>query len=553
MPPTRGALAHLVIALISLCAAAATRLERNPWRKAERLALRDGVLGGSGTGAGTWAYDWEERWYSSYADQFNFAGKTSADTWQQRYLINSQWWGGPGSPIFYYCGNEGYAELFANATGALWEAAPAYRALVVFVEHRCAAPASLARVHGVVTRKKELNATAHPTHPTHHPPPPTHRFYGKSMPFGSASYDPANLGLLSIEQALADYSNLLASLQANLSATSSPVIAWGGSYGGMLAAWFRMRYPHRVAGALASSAPILQVPGLMDPKAYNRILLEDFAGANAAAPAVVAAAFTGLLAAPRAAWPQLQAAMRMCKTWETVDDIYSSIYFVLNAWGFLCMADYPYPSSFLGPLPAWPVNVSAAALTDAGAPLAGLLQQIADGPLAVFYNTSGQAGACFNDSSSDPPGLQGDGWDVQCCKEVVQPIGAYGLPNDVGPVSPFDVSQFIRGCQQQFDGLTPRPYMLERLYGDALLRGASNMVLTSGSLDPWRAGDVVTNSSATAGDVIVLVIPGAAHHLDLRASNAADPPAVTAARAVQRAAMDRWIAQHAEQRRRSEL
>jgi len=52
---------------------------------------------------------------------------------------------------------------------------------------------------------------------------------------------------------------------------NSPVIAFGGSYGGMLAAWMRMKYPNYIQGAIASSAPILWFDGMIDPNAYTTI------------------------------------------------------------------------------------------------------------------------------------------------------------------------------------------------------------------------------------------------------------------------------------------
>lgn len=96
-----------------------------------------------------------------------------------------------------------------------------------------------------------------------------HRYYGESLPYGAESFSDKNkLGYLTSQQALADYVDLITylkiknhrkirSINSHVYDTAmsddeltlaNPVIAFGGSYGGMLSAWIRMKYPAVVEG-----------------------------------------------------------------------------------------------------------------------------------------------------------------------------------------------------------------------------------------------------------------------------------------------------------------
>ncbi|RRT82363.1 hypothetical protein B296_00013103 [Ensete ventricosum] len=184
---------------------------------------------------------YETRYFTQTLDHFNFNPQSYAK-FQQRYLVNDTHWGGKGSPIFVYTGNEGGIELFAKNTGFMFEIAPSFKALLVFIEHR---------------------------------------YYGESIPFGGedvAYSNASTLGYLSSTQAIADFATLIIDLKKNLTSEDSPVVAFGGSYGGskMLAAWFRLKYPHVVLGALASSAPLLQFDDLVSPYTFYNIITNDF-------------------------------------------------------------------------------------------------------------------------------------------------------------------------------------------------------------------------------------------------------------------------------------
>ena len=55
---------------------------------------------------------------------------------------------------------------------------------------------------------------------------------------------------------MADYAVLLIHLRSKHNATSAPVIAFGGSYGGMLSAWLRIKYPAIIQVPSAECIPL---------------------------------------------------------------------------------------------------------------------------------------------------------------------------------------------------------------------------------------------------------------------------------------------------------
>lgn len=56
---------------------------------------------------------------------------------------------------------------------------------------------------------------------------------------------------------------------------------------------------------------------------------------------------------------QLSKIFRTCEPLKAVEDLEN---WLGEAWSSLPMVDYPYPTSFMNPLPAWPVEVGVLAL-----------------------------------------------------------------------------------------------------------------------------------------------------------------------------------------------
>ncbi|XP_055351544.1 lysosomal Pro-X carboxypeptidase-like [Paramacrobiotus metropolitanus] len=441
------------------------------------------------------------RYYTQTLDHFSFS--TNA-TFQQRYVICKESWT-KGGPILFYTGNEGDIMMFVNNTGFMFELAPQLESMVIFAEHR---------------------------------------YYGKSLPF-DGTLNGTTLAYLTSMQALADYNDLIDHLKHKIpGAARSPVIAFGGSYGGMLAAWFRMKYPATVIGALASSAPILQFDDMVPCNTFAQIATRDYKLAAPSCPDLIRKSWSIIQNFWRSKdnrdW--LRDTFNLCGVLDEKNSTLADFRAWLFAgWTYMAMTDYPYPTNFLKPMPGWPVKAACQFLSDPQQLRTDkAVMQAVFKAVSVYYNYSGQATGCFNISDSSSGTALGDiQWDYQACSEMVIPDCSDGK-KDMFYYRPWNLTEYSDSCQKTFN-VRPDTRLAIREYGGDNLQAYSNIIFSNGNLDPWSGGGVLKSSNPA---LTVIVIQDAAHHLDLRASHPDDPDSVIKAREKEIEVMKGWIAEY---------
>ncbi|CAB1319565.1 unnamed protein product [Coregonus sp. 'balchen'] len=362
----------------------------------------------------------KEKYFSQIMDHFNF-NIMGNGTYEQRYLITDEYWKRGSGPMFFYTGNEGDIWEFALNSGFITELAAQQRALVIFAEHR---------------------------------------YYGKSLPFGQDSFNIPEVGLLTVEQALADYAIMITELKQQLGASACPVIVFGGSYGGMLSVYMRLRYPNIVAGALAASAPILSTAGMGESKQFFQDVTSDFEN--------YAPEYYG----------RIQSAFSLCKTPSSYKDIHQLNGLLRNAFTLMAMLDYPYSTHFMGSMPANPVKVACDTMLGAG----DLLHALKD-TAGIVYNSTGDL-TCFDlytlyVECADPTGcglgFDSLAWDYQACTEIEMYYESNNV-SDMFPPMPFTEKHREQYCSKRW-GPSPRPatsFSLMEIWTHGQMEGEAN-------------------------------------------------------------------------------
>jgi len=509
----------------------------------------------------------EEKYFTQYIDHFSSDMKDKK--FEQRYMIDNSALlieedtkvsdiKGTGNKkkykypkcIFFYAGNEAPVTKYINSTGLMFENAKEFSALIVFAEHR---------------------------------------YWGKSIPSKDIKY-------LTYEQAMEDYVTLIGSLKKNISLSTSeyiiqdnindnivgnefsfrkkqdiPVIVFGGSYGGMLAAWMRMTYPSVIFASVASSAPILAFPGVSDfyekgGSDYWKIVTKN-AGKKCA----------------RQVNDSLKALQRMIN-WHRVGPHPSEYLGIchqskplswksLNLWvayGFddMSMVNYPFSSNYISDdpsiyLPANPVQVACEELKKGFESISGNSENDEENDndewwtessnfdinsydelglfnsekkiralgkaMGVFYNST-KTKKCF-----DPPPEDDtyDGqWDYLWC-DVQMPQETYfeikGPPNDMFlKMDPINWEKINDHCSKTW-GVKQNPSRITNRYGsisDIKMGSISRIIFTNGDLDPWSSGGIKKGDFGfikSRTDLPIITIKGGAHHVDLMFSRKDDP------------------------------
>ncbi|CAD6188365.1 unnamed protein product [Caenorhabditis auriculariae] len=457
-------------------------------------------------------YTWQTKFLDVPLDHFAF---TTNRTFPLRYFINTDSYKA-GGPILFYTGNEGSLESFAENTGFMWDLAPKLNASVVFAEHR---------------------------------------FYGESKPFKNESYSKIEyLGYLTSEQALADFVDVIWHLKNKelQGASKSKVVAFGGSYGGMLSAWIRLKYPHIVNGAIAASAPVFWfIESKIPEDIYDKIVSRTFNTSGCNWKAVEKSWMVlDSLAKQAQGLDYLNKLFKLDSKslLKTSEDVNFLKQYIREAMEAMAMVDYPYPTSFLSPLPAWPVRAACKFFTkvpNTDVKSAEQLYQVVN----LYYNFTGDKATFCADASKCESAFAalGDplGWPFQTCTEMVMPLCGSGSPNDFfWRDCPFTVEKYGDYCEQTFGKIgykrsMMRPLFATQNYGANSFPTASNIVFTNGYLDPWSGGGY---TEKTHGSVVTILLKRGAHHYDLRGEHPDDTEEVRRVRQREESAIRMWIA-----------
>ncbi|XP_068729188.1 putative serine protease K12H4.7 [Montipora capricornis] len=449
----------------------------------------------------------EAQWFTQRLDHFD---DSNTHTWQQRYFYNDSFYNNFDGPVFVMIGGEGEANPIWLTVGDMMKNAQVFGAFTFLLEHR---------------------------------------FYGKSRPTSDMS--DASLRYLNSEQAIADLAVFRVVMSKKFNLTSNKWISFGGSYSGSLSAWFRLKYPHLVDAAVATSAPVFAKLNFQE---YMDVVTASLGTTGPDCTKNVANATDRLhsLLSSQEGADQLTELFLLCEPLDkdNVDDVAT---FAMDLSGnFAGVVQYNKDNrAFEG---AVGTNITIKTLCDImndddiGEPLARyakintlILQTYGSSCLDSSYKS--MITSLQNTSWSSSASEGGRQWTYQTCTE----FGFYQTSDsDTQPFGKlFPLKFFIQQCMDifgpQFNATNIQNGVdqTNTNYGGYEI-SSSKIIFPNGSIDPWHALGILKDASSTEH---AIYIEGTAHCANMYPASPSDIPQLVEARQAIQDQIKSWLAE----------
>uniref|UniRef100_A0A3Q1F4D9 Serine protease 59, putative n=1 Tax=Acanthochromis polyacanthus TaxID=80966 RepID=A0A3Q1F4D9_9TELE len=445
----------------------------------------------------------EEQWFIQKLDHFNGA---DSRVWKQRYFVSDAFYKA-GGPVFLMIGGEGPAAPAWMQYGTWITYAEKLGALCLLLEHR---------------------------------------FYGKSHP--TADLSTANLHFLSSRQALADLAHFRTVIAEARGLANRKWVAFGGSYPGSLAAWFRLKYPHLVHAAVATSAPVHAKVNFPE---YLEVVWRSLASENAECPVLVKKASDILverLKDPRT-YDNITKDFNLCSKLQNLTEMDSAYFLETLAGNFMEVVQYNEDNrGFEGAIGNnITIKVLCSVMSDVslGDPYARyaavarlMMDTFSIKCLNISFST--YVREMTNTSWDGPAAGGGRQWVYQTCSE----FGFYqstDSPNQ--PFTGFPLAYQVKQCALFYnisaEQLAEAVAQTNEYYGGYDIR-SSRIVFPNGSIDPWHALGITQDISP---DLPAVFIKGTAHCANMYPARGEDLPQLSLARDHIYVLLQQWMKQ----------
>lgn len=436
------------------------------------------------------------------ADQDHFDG-TNVNVWNQAYFVNDTFWkGNANAPVFLCVGGEG---------------PPLDGSVVVASAHCNVAVEWLQETGGIMFAVE-------------------HRYYGchnmSACPVKSFSSGTSDLKFLSSRQALGDLAQFHhhAVDKYHLKPTNKWV-SFGGSYPGMLAGWFRLKYPHLVVASVSSSAPVLaqvDMKGYYDVTANAYTVDNNGVGGSQACHDAIASghASIGTMFGTDAGRKQLASLFKL----ESADWLKDAAHQRRFAGSGVAY----FPAQGNDPVCTRPAcNIAKICVIMTNTAIGNEITR-----LAKLRATQTNVGILtINESTSLP-----DFWGYQTCTEF-----AFYQTCEIGSKCFFTqglmtLDDEMSFCTSDFGIPSSKVYENVQFTNDnygGLNSGGSHILSPNGEVDPWHALAILNSSNPER--LPTLWVKGASHHAWTHPTLSTDQKSVIEARTLIKAQVAKWL------------